>query len=358
MTYKAPRKHHTNGFVIRTYELSDAEQLAQQQKESYTHLKEAMPWASEHPSTQITLPAIRSFEKAYKSNKDYTLGIFDKDNKTLLGGTGFHLRGYDFRGETAEIGMWITASRSGEGLGTKVLKEMIKWGFYEWHWRRLSWYCGDRNLGSIRTAEKAGLVKEGLHHKHFRDHQGHWRDSHCFAITKRSSKDLDGPYAIRKLDIEDSLEMGAIHSDAWHDTYRGIIDDRELDAMSSKTRHQAWERIFEERGADQQLHGIFGAKKLLGIIGWGPTRDKSIPIDHEIYMINIPQDYQGNGLGNALMNKAIDELKKTASEVCLWVIKENTRAVNFYTKRGFEVTEHAKGEGRDSEVLMKINLAK
>ncbi len=69
--------------------------------------------------------------------------------------------GYDLNSKTAEVGMWIRASEAGQGLGTAVLKALLQWGFAEWPWERIYWRCDSDNIASARTAEKAGMVKEG-----------------------------------------------------------------------------------------------------------------------------------------------------------------------------------------------------
>jgi RimJ/RimL family protein N-acetyltransferase len=85
-----------------------------------------------------------------------------------LGSTGFHLREGDLSNRSAEIGMWIRASHAQQGLGTAALRAMLRWGFEAWPWERLSWRCDGRNIASQRTAEKAGMVREGVLRGHRR----------------------------------------------------------------------------------------------------------------------------------------------------------------------------------------------
>ena len=72
-----------------------------------------------------------------------------------------HLREGPLKTRTAEIGMWIRASEAGTGLGTAVLTELVRWGFTDWPWLRLSWKCNAENLASARVAQKCGFVYEG-----------------------------------------------------------------------------------------------------------------------------------------------------------------------------------------------------
>ena len=45
-------------------------------------------------------------------------------------------------------------------------------------------------------------------------------------------------------------------------------------------------------------------------------------------------DYYGKGVGRKLMDAGLEHIKRF-SQVCLWVLKENRRAIRFYEKCGF-----------------------
>lgn len=80
--------------------------------------------------------------------------------------------------------MWIRASEAGRGLGTEVLEAVIRWGFSDWPWQRLSWRCDDRNMASRRVAEKAGLRLEGTLRGQAAEVGPGRRDTSCFALTR------------------------------------------------------------------------------------------------------------------------------------------------------------------------------
>ena len=124
----------------------------------------------------------RRFAARYLLNEDFILGIWAGDQ--LAGGTGFHLRGASLALQNAEIGMWIRGSYAGQGLGTRVLRTMLKWGFEEWGWQRLSWHCDTRNLASASVARKNGLLLEATLHSDALDVQGGRRDTYIFAILR------------------------------------------------------------------------------------------------------------------------------------------------------------------------------
>jgi len=123
----APHRRDTPEFTLRIYQPGDGAALSEATTESYELLRPWMPWASPSQTVEEAEAVCRRLGSGFLAGTDYTLGIWDGD--TLLGGTGFHLRCGPIEWKVAEIGMWIRASRSGEGLGSRVLAAMLEWGF-------------------------------------------------------------------------------------------------------------------------------------------------------------------------------------------------------------------------------------
>ena len=177
-----PTTWSQSDLTLRIYKFLDAEQLAVAVNESYDHLKPWMPWATETQSLGQSELNICRFLGSYYSKADFTMGIWDGD--TLVGGTGFHLRGRSVDTKNGEVGMWIRASYAGQGWGTRVLAAMLEWGFSEWGWERIFWQCDVTNIGSARVAEKCGLTHEGTFRSDAESVDGSRRDTHQYAILK------------------------------------------------------------------------------------------------------------------------------------------------------------------------------
>ena len=180
----APDRINTTQFTLRCYEPGDGLLLCQAICASYEHLRTFMPWASPDYSVEEAERFCRTSLARYLLAEDFTLGIFSPDGRRLLGGSGYHLREGDLTTRNAEIGMWIRADAAGQGLGTRVLVTLLRWGFDVWPWRRLSWRCDARNLASARVAAKGGLQKEGLLRSDFPLEDGTRRDTLIFSAIR------------------------------------------------------------------------------------------------------------------------------------------------------------------------------
>jgi RimJ/RimL family protein N-acetyltransferase len=159
-TFIAPLRYDAGEFQIGAYRLGDGGALAEAVNASYEHLRTWMPWAKPDETAELAELNVRRFIGRYFLNEDFTMGIFDGDR--VIGGTGFHLRVGPPGSRNAEIGMWIHGDLAGTGLGTRVLRAILTWGFDEWGWERLVWRCATDNVPSRRVAEKAGMTLEGI----------------------------------------------------------------------------------------------------------------------------------------------------------------------------------------------------
>ena len=157
----APDQYVTAEFTIRSYAPGDGPVLAEAVNASYDHLKRFMVWAKPYTEDVEAENLARRFRGEYLLSTNFTLGIFAPDGKRLLGGCGFHLREGELSNHAAEIGMWIRADAAHNGLGPRVLRALLTWGFSEWPWERLTWRCNELNVASRRVAEKAGMQLEG-----------------------------------------------------------------------------------------------------------------------------------------------------------------------------------------------------
>jgi RimJ/RimL family protein N-acetyltransferase len=181
--FVAPTSFISDGMTIRAYQPGDGSELRVATTSSYEHLRPWMPWATPEDSVEAAEVRCRRFAARYLLNEEFVLGIWVGDQ--LAGGTGFHLRGAPLALQIAEIGMWIRGSYAGQGLGTRVLQAMLKWGFEGWGWERLSWHCDTRNLASARVARKNGLLLEGALRSDALDVEGRRRDTYVFSILRQ-----------------------------------------------------------------------------------------------------------------------------------------------------------------------------
>ena len=91
-------------------------------------------------------------------------------------------------------------------------------------------------------------------------------------------------------------------------------------------------RFFSQKYPENTLIAMDGMK-VVGFISYGNFRDVAIQAG-EIIALYVLKDYYGKGIAQKLMKEALTTLEQF-SEIFLWVLKENKRAIAFYQKMGF-----------------------
>ena len=133
---------------------------------------------------------------------------------------------------------------------------------------------------------------------------------------------------IKKMETGDEIRGKAyVHWQSWHETYPGLISGEYLDKLTLE-RCQEMARRWPD--------GILVAKdgeQVVGFVGCGDRGDEA-PGVGEIFALYVLRRYYGTGLGRRLMEAALEQLRGY-EEICLWVLKENGRAIRFYRKCGF-----------------------
>jgi len=149
----------TERLVVRCYQPSDTQLLADSISENIEHLKPFMPWAHFEPEP-IEEKAKRTlrFRGMFDLQQDYIYGIFNTDETKLLGSTGLHTRLGD---NELEIGYWIHKDFTNKGLVTESTAALIQVAFEIIHIHRVEIHCDPANLASASIPRKLGFTHEG-----------------------------------------------------------------------------------------------------------------------------------------------------------------------------------------------------
>lgn len=137
---------------------------------------------------------------------------------------------------------------------------------------------------------------------------------------------------IRKGRIEDAYDVAVVHVASWQTTYKNIIDDSYLAAMSVEAKVPKWEMILREGDVFVVENN---ENEIVGFAGGGPERSGTYTgYTKEVYSIYLLEAYQGQGIGRKLLTTVIRFLAETNHEsILIWVLAENS-AVEFYEAMG------------------------
>lgn len=140
---------------------------------------------------------------------------------------------------------------------------------------------------------------------------------------------------IRPATPADAPGIARVHVQAWRETYRGILPDDFLEAMSVERRENYWRRVLAPPATRTQVY-VADADDggVVGFVAGGPERNDIAGYDGEIYAIYLLKAYHGRGMGRQLFDRAMAGLAAAGyAAVGLWVL-ENNPTRGFYEHLG------------------------
>ncbi|MDY7109060.1 MAG: GNAT family N-acetyltransferase [Planctomycetota bacterium] len=146
----------TERLVLRCYQPADAPLLRAAIVASADHLRPWMPWAAREPKHEATIARrLRRFRGRFDLGKDFIYGLFDRDERRVLGGSGLHR---SIGAGAREIGYWLHADCTGRGYATEAAAALTRVGFEHEALTRIEIHCDPRNGPSTGVPMRLGFV--------------------------------------------------------------------------------------------------------------------------------------------------------------------------------------------------------
>ena len=133
---------------------------------------------------------------------------------------------------------------------------------------------------------------------------------------------------IKTMETPEEIEgKSLVHWQTWREAYDDLLPAEYQETMTLDRC-----RFFSQKYPENTLIAMDG-KKVVGFISYGNFCDEAIQAG-EIIALYVLKDYYGKGVSKQLMHAAFAALDQF-SEIYLWVLKDNKRAIAFYQKMGF-----------------------
>lgn len=123
----------------------------------------------------------------------------------------------------------------------------------------------------------------------------------------------------------DAAEIAHIYVESWRETYAGILPDAGLLRMSKAEHAASWLRNIKAANLRNPVLVASDAKSnIYGFASAGPSRDKSLPYEGEVYTLYIAPGWTGQGLGAALLSSVFRLFEKANYKgIVIWALEEN-----------------------------------
>lgn len=142
-------------------------------------------------------------------------------------------------------------------------------------------------------------------------------------------------FSIRRAESSDAEAIACVHVTSWQETYQGLMPDSVLDTLSVERRSRQWEQTLED--PTDLYHLTFVAlvnNTIVGFANYGKEREGDPRYQGELYAIYLLKEFQGRGIGRALMqDTALGLLDLNISSMLVYVLSDNPSR-EFYEKMG------------------------
>lgn len=156
-------------------------------------------------------------------------------------------------------------------------------------------------------------------------------------------------FIIRKMKKKDIYQVQDVAWRTWHATYKDIIP---LQIQDNFLKAAYSHKMMKSRLKNTHIFVSEVGGKVIGFANYSPVSDEG---RLELAALYLYPDYQGNGVGSALLNAGIEQLKGV-KEVTLSVEKNNVIGTTFYEAKGFEVTEEL-DDDFEGHMLKTVRMA-
>lgn len=155
-------------------------------------------------------------------------------------------------------------------------------------------------------------------------------------------------FIIREMDTEDTKQVQDVAKTTWNATYEGIIP---LSVQDNFLKSAYNDEMMKRRLEQSQLFVAVYDEKVVGFANFSPVSEEG---KAEIGAIYIYPEFQGKGIGSALLQKGINSLDDV-KEIYINVEKENKIGKTFYEAKGFQIVKEF-DDDFDGHILKTIRM--
>ena len=155
---------------------------------------------------------------------------------------------------------------------------------------------------------------------------------------------------IKQMETNEEIKgRGFVHWKASQEAYSEIIPSLYL----SSRKLNDYIRIAKDDSAKTLIAKI--NERVIGFVAFDECRDEVINSQGEIMAIYILEEYYSQQIGCELLKQALDKMN-LYSEVYVWVLENNHRAINFFEKFGFSIEDISRNIIIDDVELKEVRM--
>jgi GNAT superfamily N-acetyltransferase len=143
---------------------------------------------------------------------------------------------------------------------------------------------------------------------------------------------------IRAAVADDARAIAKVRVDSWRTTYKGMIPDAYLAAMSVDDSEALWSRVLATESSRAAVFVAANGSDIVGFAAGNLLAEPKYGLDAELSALYLRRDSQRKGIGSRLVGAVVTaEQAQGATGLITWVIAGNKPARAFHERLGAEL---------------------
>jgi RimJ/RimL family protein N-acetyltransferase len=177
-----PERLTTAQLTLRRFARRDVDALTEAVQASLPQLNEWLPWAHPGYRREEAAAFVRDSMEAWRSGRAYDYAVRRSTDPHLhLGNVSIWPVSRMTR--TGEIGYWVRTDRTAMGVATEATARLVRVGFEDLGFHKVTLRIAVGNRASERVAEKLGFAREGLLREELLI-RGRWVDHTLYSLLE------------------------------------------------------------------------------------------------------------------------------------------------------------------------------
>jgi len=252
-------------------------------------------------------------ESKNPDRKKYFFAIENKMTSAFIGTIGYTVTHTTPAGKFVGAGYFMLPEYHGQGIMTEALREVIRFAFEDDGVYRIETGCITENRASERVMQKCGLIKEA-ERKAFAWHDGRLKDRVEYRLLRDEWLSSRGAFTVEPITDKHRAFVDELIIESWSGPYitvHGVLFDARA--------HHGYVAVNDGVVVGYILYDVEGG-------------------DCEITVIESLRPKKG--IGRALINAVVEKTKEAGCRrVWLITTNDNTHAIRFYQRYGFELRD-------------------
>lgn len=139
----------------------------------------------------------------------------------------------------------------------------------------------------------------------------------------------------------DAQTLAQIYIDSWNEGFGHLMGFREMSAELT----ERWARDLASGAVEWVVAEADDA--IVGFVGVGPSRDPVQPDLGEVDTIAVDPRWWRRGVGRALMDEALERLRRRFKSAIVWTVADYERGHAFYMATGWTFLQKSRAGGTE-----------